>query len=423
MSQRHRGAGVGALLAVAVSACASNDSSPPPGASGGTASNGVGGNAGLEMGGAMPGAGGSGANGAGASSAGSPAGDGGQGGPAGRGGTPLGAGGSRADGGIAGVGIGGIAGAGNAGGSAGSSGAPGGGNCGTRGGMRGKTSRKLMVGSASRSYVAYLPQSLNPSTPVPFVYVFHGASQNGSWLYDSTEYAKIADSDGIAVVFPDGQGVSSQTMTGSLTPWHVSDGAGLCGLGTLVSNPNPVDLQFVDAIKADIKQDQCIDDKHVYATGFSMGGYFSHHIACNRPDFRAAAPHSGGTMASLDACKTTRMPIIIFHGTADPLINNACDDPAATPQTGFEASATLWAKRNGCKNTYTTVPANGTMGNNGQCYVYDGCPPDGQVEACTFTNMAHAWAGSPVCQGCIGSGTGFASATQLEWAFFKKYAW
>ena len=381
------------------------------------------------MGGTVPGSGGSAADGAGGPGGGSPLGGSG---PAGTGGTPVGAGGSRAGvGGAAGTGIGGMAGVGNIGDSAGTAGASsgggpggGGGNCGTRGGMRGKTIRKLTVGGTSRSYVAYLPQSLNPSTPVPFVYVFHGASQNGSWLYDSTEYSKIADSDGIAVVFPDGQGVSSQTMTGSLTPWHVTDGAGLCGLGTLVSNPSPVDLPFVDAIKADINQDQCIDDKHVFATGFSMGGYFSHHIACNRPDFRAAAPHSGGTLASLDACKTTHMPIIIFHGTADPLINNACDDPTATPQTGFEASATLWAKKNGCKNTYTTLPANGTtMGNNGQCYLYDGCPMDGQVEVCTFTNMAHAWAGSPVCQGCIGSGTGFASATQLEWAFFKKYAW
>jgi polyhydroxybutyrate depolymerase len=378
----------------------------------------------------MPGSGGGAANGAGASSGGSLAGGSGQVGPAGNGGTPVGAGGSGAGmGGIAGGGMGASSGAGSGGGSAGSSAASGGssvgggGNCGTRGGMRGKTIRKLTVGGASRSYVAYLPQSLNPSTPVPFVYVFHGASQNGSWLYDTTEYSKIADSDGIAVVFPDGQGVSSQTMTGSLTPWHVSDGAAVCGLGTLVSNPNPVDLPFVDAIKADIKQDQCIDDRHVYATGFSMGGYFSHHIACNRPDFRAAAPHSGGTLASLDSCKATRMPIIIFHGTADGLIDNACDDPTATPETGYQASATLWAKRNGCKNSYATVPANGTMGNNGQCYLYDGCPPDGQVEVCTFTNMAHAWAGSPVCQGCIGSGTGFASATQLEWAFFKKYAW
>jgi poly(3-hydroxybutyrate) depolymerase len=155
-----------------------------------------------------------------------------------------------------------------------------------------------------------------------------------------------------------------------------------------------------------------------------MGGYFSHHIACDRPDFRAAGPHSGGTMGSLSTCKTTHMPIITFHGTADPLINDACDDPKATAEPGYTASPTLWAAKNGCKETYQTISVNGTNGTStGQCYLYDGCPADGQVEACTFNGLAHAWAGAPVCAGCIGAGTGFASATKIEWEFFKKYAW
>jgi polyhydroxybutyrate depolymerase len=259
---------------------------------------------------------------------------------------------------------------------------------------------------------------------VPFVYVFHGATQNGQELYDATEYAKLADTENIAVVFPDGQDTSSATGAGSLTPWSVTDGPGLCGAGGLVSNPNPVDFDFVDAIKKEMEQDQCLDDQHIFATGFSMGGYFSHHIACDRPDFRAAGPHSGATMASLDTCKTQHMPIIIFHGGSDPLIDDACDDPTATPDAGFPASATLWAKKNGCMDTYQTVPEKGTTaGNDGQCYIYDGCPADGQVELCTFNALQHAWAGAPVCDGCIGSGAGFASATQLEWDFFKKYAW
>jgi poly(3-hydroxybutyrate) depolymerase len=292
-----------------------------------------------------------------------------------------------------------------------------------RTGKRGKTSRTITVGSAQRTFIAYLPQSANPTTPVPFVYVFHGATQTGQALYDMTEYSKIADSDGIAVVFPDGQGSSSATGAGSLTPWNVTDGPGLCGLGTLVSNLNPVDFAFVDAMKADVMQDQCLDDHHIYATGFSMGGYFSHHIACDRPDFRAAGPHSGGTMADLSSCKTGHMPIIIFHGDADPLINEACDDPNGVAQAGFPASATLWAKKNGCQATFTKIPETGSGTMNGQCLLYDGCPADGQVEVCIMSGLAHAWSGAPVCAGCIGSGAGYPSATHIEWEFFKKYAW
>jgi len=307
---------------------------------------------------------------------------------------------------------------GGAGGTGGADSAATGGSCGTRAGMRGKTSRTLTVGSLKRTFIAYLPQTLSPSTPVPFVYVFHGANQSGQGLYDMTEYAKLADKEGIAVVFPDGQGTSSATGQGSLTPWNVSDGPASCGLGSLVSNPNAVDFAFVDAMRDDVGKDQCIDGKHIFATGFSMGGYFSHHIACDRPDFRAAAPHSGGTYGDLATCKTTHMPMIIFHGQADILIAPGCDDPTVAAQTGFPASATLWAKKNGCKDSYTTIPE--TMG---QCLLYDGCPADGQVEMCTFPGLGHAWAGATTCANCIGAGTGYQSATQLQWDFFKKYAW
>jgi polyhydroxybutyrate depolymerase len=228
-------------------------------------------------------------------------------------------------------------------GTAGSGSAGGGGDgpsgCGARGGMRGKSSRTVMVGRTARTFIAYLPPSASATTALPFVYVFHGATQTGAGLYDMTEYAKLADSEGIAVVFPDGQGASSATGVGALNPWNVSNGPPCCGLGTLVSNPNAVDFDFIDAIKADILQDQCLDLDHVFVTGFSMGGYFSHHVACNRPDFRAAAPHSGGTMADLSTCKTTRMPIVIFHGNADLLIAAGCSDPNSPEQLGSSGSS------------------------------------------------------------------------------------
>ncbi|HET6339749.1 MAG TPA: alpha/beta hydrolase-fold protein [Polyangiales bacterium] len=353
---------------------------------------------------------------------------------AGSGGLPAGAGafaagGAGASGGGAGVaaGSGGMMAAAGmsavAGSSGSAAGSPAAGSCGTRMGMRGKTMRTVTVGSDKRTFIAYLPETASPTEPLPFVYVFHGANQTGQNLYDMTTYSKLADSEGIAVVFPDGQGVSSATSVASLTPWNVSDGGALCGLGAIVSNPNAVDFAFMDAMKLDLQQDQCLDPKHTYSTGFSMGGYMTHHIACDRTDIRAAAPHSGGTLSDLSACKTGHVPIIIFHGTADPLIAANCDDPKLSPDPSFVASATLWAKKNGCKATYMTIPANGTNGSSGSCYVYDDCPPDGQVEMCSFQDLPHAWAGAPVCPSCIGEGPNYASATQLQWDFFKKYAW
>jgi polyhydroxybutyrate depolymerase len=290
------------------------------------------------------------------------------------------------------------------------------GPCGSRTGMRSLTMRSLTVLGLNRTYLVYLPASLDPQKPVPFVFVFHGFSMNGQEMYDITQYAALADSEGFGVAFPDGQPGS---------PWDIGSASQIvCGAGNNLNARNPVDFRFIDAMKADIALDQCLDPAHLFATGFSMGGYFTHHVACLRSDFRGAAPHSGGTLADLSSCTTGHVPIIIFHGTNDGLIDDGCDDPNATPVSGFPPSATLWAQRNGCQNTYTTVTEDSDAGGTGQCYLYNGCPADGQVELCTFNGMPHAWAGgSATGQAASAAAPSYVSATHLQWSFFKKYAW
>jgi poly(3-hydroxybutyrate) depolymerase len=285
--------------------------------------------------------------------------------------------------------------------------------------MRGLTNRSIVVGGVSRTYLVYLPATADPTAPLPLVFVFHGYTMSGQEMHDMTQYAALADSDGIALAFPDGEGGPDSLED----PWNVENaGQTVCGAGQDVSATGD-DFAFVDAMKADIAQDQCIDAAHVFSTGFSMGGYFTEHVGCYRSDIRAIAPHSGGTLADLSSCTTGHTPIILFHGTSDSVIDDACDDPSVTPDTGFTAAATLWAAKNGCATTYTTIAANGSGGGSGQCRLYDGCPADGQVELCTFDGMDHCWAGGATAGAAGNACPTYANATQLEWDFFKKYAW
>jgi poly(3-hydroxybutyrate) depolymerase len=291
--------------------------------------------------------------------------------------------------------------------------------CATRTGMRGLTHRTAMVGGAARTYLVYLPASADAATPMPFVFVFHGYTMSGQQMHDITQYAALADREGIALAFPDGEGGANSYAA----PWNVENaGQKVCGLGQDEAATGD-DFAFMDAIRADITQDQCIDAAHVFATGFSMGGYFTEHIGCYRSDIHGLAPHSGGTIADLSACTTGPVPIILFHGTADSVIDDACDDPAATPDQGFTAAATLWAAKNGCATTHTTVATSGAGGGTGQCWIYDACPVGGQVELCTFDSMDHCWAGGATAGAGGNSCPTYASATELEWQFFKQYAW
>ncbi len=283
--------------------------------------------------------------------------------------------------------------------------------CGVRTGMRGKTNRTIRAAALDRTYIVYLPEAVDPKQPIPLVFVPHGFTMSAQAMFDITGYPALADTEHIALAFPDGQG-GPNTLD---PPWNV--GADVCpasGGGTPPNAPGD-DFAMLDAIKADIALDQCIDTEHVFVTGFSMGGYFSHHAGCMRDDIRAVAPHSGGTHP-FDSCTTGHKPVIIFHGTSDTIVPNGCDDPSVPPPQGVIPSATQWAMKNGCAGTITRRDVKG-----GSCIYYDDCPADGQVALCTFSSMGHCWAGGE--SGRAFSCPTFEDATALEWAFFKQYAW
>jgi poly(3-hydroxybutyrate) depolymerase len=133
---------------------------------------------------------------------------------------------------------------------------------------------------------------------------------------------------------------------------------------------------------------------------------------------RGVGPHSGGTH-DLSACPNKHMPVIIFHFKSDSLISYTCGTDARDK----------WVAHNGCSATSPDV----TQVTGGTCEYYKGCPADGQVALCSFdeptpnggeTITGHAWSGGSR----DGTGAGFAmpqteSATEIGWAFFKKYAW
>lgn len=273
--------------------------------------------------------------------------------------------------------------------------------CGIRTDRRGKTTRTIQAGGLERRYHVYLPAASSPNTPMPLVYVHHGYTMSGDQMYDLTRYAQLADAEGIAVAFPDGQGGALSAGA----PWNVGEDVCPSTVG-VVPVAEGDDFAMLDAIRADISQDQCIDDRHVYVTGFSMGGYFSNHAGCMRDDIRAIAPHSGGTH-DLAGCTSGPKPVILFHGTADPVIPTSCGRSAADE----------WAAHNGCAMTKTERTVTG-----GKCYSYDGCPAGGQVDICTFTAMGHCWAGGPLSMGIYACSL-YADATALEWQFFKTWAW
>lgn len=124
------------------------------------------------------------------------------------------------------------------------------------------------------------------------------------------------------------------------------------------------DLAFFDAIYARLTAEGCVDNRRVYTTGFSNGGFFSNVLACHRADRLAAAAPTGGG-GPFEPC-TGRIPILIHHGTQDTVV------PFRMADQSFRA----WCAHHGCD--YATP--------SGGCISADKCP----VTMCT-AEIGHRW--------------------------------
>jgi polyhydroxybutyrate depolymerase len=271
--------------------------------------------------------------------------------------------------------------------------------------LRGRSNQVMLQGIGSRSFVYYAPRNLDPNKPAPLVFSPHGFTMSGDQMHDITGWVQLAEREGFVAIFPDGG-------TG-VGPWNV--GLGICGAGAFVNGTNN-DQEFVNRMIEFAERDQCIDREHVFMSGFSMGGYFSHETGCTNPNIKAISPHSGGTHA-LNRCVERDLPVLIQHFNPDLLISYDCAQDAKRK----------WVQRNGCSLAGPEIQR--VQG--GTCEFFKGCQR-GQVGICTYQQGllggaligGHGWAGGKK----VGLGGSFAvsgtqNAAEMAWNFFKQHAW
>lgn len=196
--------------------------------------------------------------------------------------------------------------------------------------QRGKLMASVMAGGQRRTFIHYASEKLDADTPVPQIIVPHGCTQSREEMFRITKYPQLADREGFVALSPEG----AQNSTG---PWDV--GSGVCGNGVFVPGRGD-DQAFVDAMIEYAAADQCIDREHIFMSGWSMGGYLSHHSGCLRDDIRAIGLHSAGTH-DLGRCQGKPKPVIM-HFNPDGLIDYSCGVRARDG----------WLKRNGCSASH-----------------------------------------------------------------------
>jgi len=76
----------------------------------------------------------------------------------------------------------------------------------------------------------------------------------------------------------------------------------------------------LSALLDEVVQNYNVDEKRIYVTGLSMGGYGTWALAEKYPErFAAIAPVCGGGNP-LTICKIGKLPVWVFHGAKDPVV-------------------------------------------------------------------------------------------------------
>jgi poly(3-hydroxybutyrate) depolymerase len=144
------------------------------------------------------------------------------------------------------------------------------------------------------------------------------------------------------------------------------------------------DVDFTDAILAQLEGDLCIDTTRIFASGFSFGAGMAMALACTRADvFRAVAFFSGADLTG--SCPTTLTKPIAYYASQASQDSNGM---TSSPMMG-EVKQAQFAAINGC----TAEPASTTFPAAGQphtCTNYKGCSAGHPTEYCVF-NGPHGW--------------------------------
>jgi polyhydroxybutyrate depolymerase len=248
----------------------------------------------------------------------------------------------------------------------------------------------LPSGRQTRQYRLHIPASYRPGKPIPLVLGFHGAGSTGAQFESYSGLSVLADRAGFIAVYPQG--------LGDITNWDTM--------------PNSQDVPFIRDLLDALAARCSIDPARIYATGHSRGGGMVNRLACELSDRIAAIGPVSGDYAFSDTCTPSRpVPVIAFHGTADPTIPyNGFGIPGQIHEsylrigTPIPTWAATWAERNGC----TTGPAAVFQNDPVSGQAWGNCRAGADVVLYTIQGGTHDWPSA-------------VDTIQMIWDFFSSH--
>jgi len=260
------------------------------------------------------------------------------------------------------------------------------------------TNGSITSDGTRRDYLIYVPSRYDPKKPAPLVISMHGAGLWAAAQKDMSEWNRVADKHGFLVVYPNGEG----------------------GGGPRIFELR--DVRFIAELLDSLQARYNIDRTRIYANGLSNGGGMSFILSCTLADRIAAA----GLVASAQTlpfewCPDGRpVPVIAFHGTADP--DTPYHGGSSWVWSGrFPDIPTFmrkWARRNRCAvEGADTIVAKSVLR-----HTYTHCSRDADVVFYTLVGGGHTWpGGGKMPEWFTGPTNRDIDASTVMWQFFTEH--
>jgi len=274
----------------------------------------------------------------------------------------------------------------------------------------GLTHHTLNLAGQNRTYYLYKPKGIEHSTEKhPLVIVIHGLGANGKTIMNYSRMNETADKYGFMVAYPE--------MHGWLD-WDVSGGL------------NSKDIPFISSLIDALVQNDGVDPKRVFATGYSSGGDLMHTFALS-PELSgkiaAYAPVCSNLLKSVaeSAQSTKAISMLMISGTGDWLNPwNGGINLLSVPKT-----FAFWKKHNGCSgpDATTDYPKNDSNDpTHAQLISGSGGRDDAAIELLKIHKGGHTWPGSRklhwITSRFMGETNMDVSANEFMWHFFTRHA-
>jgi polyhydroxybutyrate depolymerase len=270
-----------------------------------------------------------------------------------------------------------------------------------------------VFGGRKRTVIVHVPSGYQASTPVALVINMHGSQSTAFEQEALTGMDATSNADTFLVVYPQGD-----IPSGAGFEWNVPNEPLFGGAAVPANAPN--DVSFITHLVHRLEGQYCINEKRVYATGFSGGARMASQLGCDASTvFAAIAPVSGLRLPS--PCPSTRpVPVVSFHGTADPV------DPYGGNGQKYwtysvPAAAAKWGTHDGCPS----APQLSTPDTGVTLTTYSPCSGGSEVELYTIAGEGHEWPGGPklppALTKVLGPQTTAISANAVMSSFFEAH--